>query len=220
MERYSAMEGDTEMCCALSRQTAARFRYGSKVRIERGGYDWRQSALITSPRPPYSVDDYHQRTSEICVCSAWGLSHLGRNLSFLSLHIDLEWLCPLREGLKWLELLTLIRICFLLLCNTGAGLQEADWPETMWLMTFKIPFFYTNSQKFSHVKYQYYCITEELTNLKSMMQVRFFMKFILDLVHMTIWKVKAGFHVVKHMGKKCRGKTFSFGGKNKRLLFC
>lgn len=101
-ERGLETEGHRDVCAlhCLGKQRQGSDR-DQRRGLDEGRYDWRQSALITSPRPPYSVDDYHQRTSEICVRLPWGLSHLGRNLSFFffwSLYTDLEWLCGNREG--------------------------------------------------------------------------------------------------------------------------
>lgn len=146
VERNLEMEWNREMCSALSRQTAAKSRYGSETRIARGGYDWRQSALITSLRPPYSVNDYHQRTSEICVCLPRGLSHLGRNLSFLSLLTDLEWLCGYMEGLKMAWITHSHPVFFFSTTCRDVGLPEEDGPTAICTLTFRSLTF--NLQKF------------------------------------------------------------------------
>lgn len=51
--------------------------------------------------PLASVCDYHQRTSEICVCLPRGLSPLAKNLSLRRLLSDLDWLY--RVALKTLD---------------------------------------------------------------------------------------------------------------------
>ncbi len=56
--------------------------------------------------------------------------------------------------------------------------------------------------------------------LKSMVQVNFLLKFILNLVYMTIWKVKAEFDVFKNTwAKNAEEKRFLFWEKIKTFLF-